>query len=372
MKLGIVTFHRAINYGAVLQTYALQHTMDKLGAEAEVLDYHCDYLEKNYRVLQRLRNTNGLKSFAAVFIKCAIPATKKEIAFKKWLRKHCKLSRSYKEDIEQANDQYDAFITGSDQVWNYNHTAFDKTYFLDFVHDRSRKFSYAASFGFSELAQEYILPYRELLEDFSGISVREASGAKLAGKILGIPNIPVTVDPVLLLRPQDWNVQTRPIKEKYIFIYELMPSDDVVKFALALAQKHDLKIIRTTNTLQRPSHKRIKNVFGISPQTFLEYINNAEYVVTNSFHGTAFSILFNKQFYVCRLTDTMTPLNARLDDLLALCGLEDRVVDTGATSCDIDFAPVNLRLEKERQAGISYLKETVLKNSQQHNDTRTE
>ena len=361
MKVGIVTFHRAINYGAVLQTYALQRALGSIGVEAEVLDYRCDYLEKNYSVLQRLKNTKGLRGLAAVFAKCAVPAIKKKLMFNKWINKRIKLSRPYKENIAQSNDEYDVFITGSDQVWNYKHTNFDKNYFLDFVQDNTRKFSYAASFGFSELDQEYIAPYRELLEGFSRISVRETSGAKLVDEILGVPDVPVVVDPVFLMQEQDWNVKEQRIKNKYILIYELMPSDDVVRFALQLAHKHNLQIIRITNILQRAPHKRIKNVWGVSPQAFLEYISNAEYVVTNSFHGTAFSMLFNKQFYVCRLTDTMAKLNARLDDMLAVYGLEDRVVGTGTDENSIDYGPIRIKLEEERQKGILFLKETVSK-----------
>lgn len=363
MKVGIITFHRAINYGAVLQTHALQKTLKKLGAEADVLDYRCDHLEKNYSILQRLKHTKGPKSFAAVFIKCALPAIKKKLTFHRWMNKNCILSRSYREDITETNADYDLFITGSDQVWNYAHTDFDKNYFLNFVEDNQKKFSYAASFGFSQLDQKYWASYRTLLETFSGISVREASGAALIGNLLDKAAVPVVVDPVFLLQKQDWQLRQWHDTKKYILVYELMPSPEVLRFALQLAEKHDLQVIRITNTLQRGFNPRVKNVYGISPQSFLEYIYNAQYVVTNSFHGTAFSILFNKQFYVCRLTDTMSALNARLDDLLALCGLKNRIVEADYDHTEIDYTPINTLIDCQRQKGITYLKDTVLKNS---------
>lgn len=363
MKIGIITFHRAINYGAVLQSYALQKTLIQLGADAEIIDYRCEYLENNYQIGLRLKAARGIKSFIAVLIKWAIPALMKRIVFHRWIRKKLKMSCCYRQDIADSCEKYDAFIAGSDQIWNYNHTNFDRTYFLDFVQEDSRKHSYAASFGFASIDESILSFYKPLLLKFASASVRESSGAELFRKITGGKEAQIMVDPVFLLQPNDWGLSKLGKKKGYVLIYELMPSNKIVEFALELAQKNDLKVVRIASTLQKTIHKRMKNVYGVSPQGFLDYIYNASYVVTNSFHGTAFSICFQKQFYVHRLTDEMASLNSRLDDLLTLCRLENRVVNDlrNYDSEMIDYVPIHRLLQTEREKGIRYLKGQVLK-----------
>ena len=150
MKIGIMTFHRAINYGAVLQTYALQKYLNDSGYDAEVIDYRCDHMENFYKILS-VKNKSikqvirGLLNFIYVY--------KKKSRFYGFLDQNVKISSKIydKSNIGESNNEYDKFITGSDQVFNYACSQFDKNYFLEFVKNYDKKYSYAASFGMKEV-----------------------------------------------------------------------------------------------------------------------------------------------------------------------------------------------------------------------------
>lgn len=255
MKIGIITFHRAVNYGAVLQAYALQTMIQKLGADVEILDYRCSYLEDNYNPIKILGRASNIKGFLGILVKVFPSAVKKKRSFDRFLKDHLNISkeRYNRNSVYQSNQVYDIFITGSDQVWNYNHTNFDKSFFLNFVNDSSKKTAYAASLGFGSLPDKYVEEYRNLLSDFRAISVREKSAQQILKDILK-KEVPVMPDPVFLLDKEEWDriiPSGQTIKDKYILVYELMPSESLFKFALKLQHETGYKIIRISTKKQK-------------------------------------------------------------------------------------------------------------------------
>ena len=357
-RVGIITFHRAINYGAVLQAYALQSAIESIGGSVEIIDYRCSYLEDNYSLKKRLKNTNSMRSFVAVLIKSGLPLLKKKKHFQSYLNKKLNLSRSYtSQTIHLSNEQYDLFITGSDQVWNYHHTDFDPVYFLSFVDERKKKASYAASFGFDRIEDSVKTHYRQLLKDFNKVSVREKEGVKIIKDLLGENiSVKVSIDPVFLLTSEQWSHKTIS-KRNYILVYEMMHSEKLMMIATAFSEKYNIPIVRITNSRQVRTNKRIFEVNSCTPEQFIDYIYNAEFVITNSFHGTAFSIIFNKEFYVVPLEDSMASLNARLLNILDLFKLNDRIkaLDDGTIRSSVSWGQCNEIIESERCKAMSYL-----------------
>ncbi len=366
MKAGIITFHRAINYGAVLQCYALCNTIKILGHNCEIIDYRCESIENQYSPLYPLKNSRSLKYSVYVMINKFFPMAKKKRIFDKFIDKYLDMSESYtKDNICTITKKYDKFITGSDQVWNYNHSNFDKNYFLDFVDDSSKKCSYAASIGLSSIPDNVREEYIRLLKDFAHISVREATAKILISNLLPSPqkNIHVSADPALLLTKNDWTKLMTGYKNKYgkyVLVYELIPSVSLLQYAQKYAKENNCKVIRIISEGKEKHADNVKNLYGVSPQQFLGLIDNAHAVFTNSFHGTAFSLNFGKNVFVETLKGTYASLNSRIYDLLELCHATDRIITDHIG--DIDAASLEIikqELEKKREEGLAFLQDIL-------------
>lgn len=355
-KIATLTFHRAINYGAVLQCYALQKSIEKSGCDTEVLDYRSAFLEK----LHNPHNISKYKSilhFGYSVLKNRVKKDNRK-AFRDFSEKNLKLSKKYsRESIKSAADEYKAFIVGSDQVWNHKCTDFDRTYFLDFLSDKSQKYSYAASIGIKLDDEKIRGEYKSLLSDFSVLSVREEQAQKELN-ILGLSS-EVALDPTLLLTGDEWRtLEEKPKMKigKYVLVYVITATPSVFEAAEKIAEKYGLQIVYINEFLF--NRRGVKNISKITPNEWLWLFDNAEYIVTNSFHGTAFSINFNKQFYVEPLP-VKTNVNSRIFDLLGLLNLQSRVVE-GAD--DVDFANIdyeNVDLENHREHSLALLEKTL-------------
>ena len=355
MKVGIIIFHRAINYGAVLQAYALQTVIKKLGHNVEMIDYRCTLLENQYSAYQAIKNSKSLKYTIYLFLKKLYPMVKKKINVEKFIDKYLNLSQPYyKNSIKKAEGIYDKVFTGSDQVWNYNHADFDKTYFLDFISDTSKKCSYSASIGVSELPDYVVEDYQRLLGTFGNLSVREISGKRIINNILPEKEVEVSIDPTLLLDKEAWEkvADKNRFKQNYVLVYELIPSDSLVEYAKKIAKEKNIKVFRISSDMKKV--RGVKNLYGVSPQEFVQLIANAQVVCTNSFHGTAFSLNFNKCMYVELLKAPYEKLNARILDLLENCNATDRIIgQTKKEECTFDS--INKYILQERNRAMVYL-----------------
>lgn len=358
MKIGILTFHRALNYGALLQAYALQETLANRGNQAEIIDYQCEPLEKPY-YYPSFSERKSLKDKLKFIIQGKNELGRRE-RFEAFRKKWLHLSQPYDEKtVSAAADRYDRFVTGSDQVFNYKAHDFDRTFFLDFVKDPKKKYSYAASFGLSRIPEEYAEAYCGLLSSFARCSVREKQGVEIL-KALGINGGRIDLDPTFLLTKDQWiqKFDLQKKQENYIFAYyfELTPS--LKAFVEKLAKETGLKVKYLGCAFRNPFACRCESIPQADPVDFVDAVYNAKYVVTNSFHGTAFSINFNKTFFV-ELLQTGASVNSRLTNILSITGLENRILaDSGSMQPDTGIAwnVVNDKIKTMREDSIAFIR----------------
>ena len=312
LKIGILTFHNADNYGAVLQCYALQEALKKNfpDCDVSVVDYRNAEIEKAYRIIQCRKTILGNFTQFLYFPK----TFKKRHNFVDFRKKYLCTGSS------QYND-YDVIFYGSDQIWNFDITGGDLVYFGK--NFNGIKIAYGASDGGKiNGAEEGV---KNLLDDFNSISCREKS---LSEKISCVMNqeIPTVCDPVFLLSKDEWlKIAEKPREENYVLAYRIAENLDfdseVEKTALKLGKKA-VQIIYL-KSLRKLFYKNQHFVEGISVERFLGYIANAELVITTSFHGTAFSIIFERPFYVLKLQNRAE----RITDLLENISLSERYVE---------------------------------------------
>ena len=359
-KSGILTFHRAVNYGAVLQAYALCKALEKIDMTPEIIDYRSDAIEAEYKLL--LWSGGSLKQKLKRFLTSVIqyrPYKRKKTAFDAFLCQQLPLSKSTK-DIRLLSDGYAAFITGSDQVFNREITKQDaEVYLLDFDTGGKRKFSYAASLGKDILSESDLYWFRDKLQDFTGISIREKTGVEVLQNVTAI--LPeCSIDPTLLINKTDWlNLCAgKEITEAYILLYVVLDSEEIYSYAKQLGTALNLKIICINGSLKKRIRYKFHYVDSVSPQEFLVYIRDARYVVTSSFHGVALSVMLQKLFMV--VLPAGEQLNGRIHSLLDILRLTKRILHQGSSPNDItipiDWDTVVSKLDEERKASLKYLK----------------
>ena len=354
MEVGILTYHNTRNCGALLQAYALQSVLKDLSVDNEIIDYRCKQIEDVYEIRKFYENKN-LKSF----VKWLLSIHKDKIAQKKideFKYKYLRISKTYdKSNIAYSNSEYNAFITGSDQVWNMALNGNDSTYLLDFVENSKKRIAYAASMGSVQLTDKNKGLFLENLPNFDCISVRENSLKTFLEESFGV-NSTLVLDPTLLLKKENYKFDCNLKNNgKYIFVYTIAPTPHIYKAAKYLAQKTGCKII-----WGHMSHKRKKgaiNKNNISPEEFIEYIKNAQYVLTSSFHGMALSIIFEKQFFY-DLDTNKNNNNSRLISLSEKLFLKHRQLSANNVRFhdNIDYVLVNKELEKYKIQSLDFLK----------------
>lgn len=354
MKCGIITFHRAINYGGALQALALQRTVEKLNVDAELIDYYAPSIEGLYRpsLKQRFSYIN-IKRTASALLRNGTLSFNNE-GFAAFRKKYMKESANkYYNSEDLGKSDYDVYITGSDQVWSPTCAGFDKNYFLDFVKDGKKKNSYAASFGVGDIPDNLTDEYRSLLCDYNKISVREADGAAIIKKVLD-KDVPTVLDPTLLLTKDEWKSyadESAYRNEKYILLYMIAEDEELIGKALSLAKKTGFKVYYVNDRFYKA--KGVNNLRKVSPDKWIGLFMNAEYVFTNSFHGVAFSINFEKKFHV-QMLKANVKVNSRINNILELLQLEHRG-EFELAEQEIDYKTVNTILDKEREKSLAYL-----------------
>lgn len=356
MKVGILTFHNAINYGAVLQAYALQQTVVALGAECEIIDYRCPAVEKQYR-RKKIKECANWKVYVNDILSLHRLDKKKE-AFHNFISQNLILS----DQAENVSEKYDAVIVGSDQVFNPKNTDGDSMYLLDF-NGKTKKIAYAASIGnnaFLNLWQEkYKVDYKTLLGAFHSISFREKEAADFVTQLLG-QTYRTVLDPVLLAGNSLWNRFVRPApEEEYVFVYNLGNIPLLADFVRKLHRKAGLKVCVANKDLKGDMMlHRYHNVSSLSPEDFVRMLSGAKYVVTDSFHGTAFSVLFHKNFYSV-VNPGKENTNSRIRCLLEELNLENRIVSPDGDlnlGTVPNFEEVDRKVQSMRDESLLWLK----------------
>lgn len=336
MKIGVLTFHRAENYGAVLQAYALKTFLrEDLYDSTEIIDYKCSKIEDTYSYKSFIFNGNPIKIVAKILLRFRnVFFTKRK--FRRFRKNYLNVSsKTYvQSQIDELIDDYDCIVVGSDQVFNRKVTGNDIGFFLQGKREHKSmtvKVPYAASIGSLpdlEEQKEEILSY---LRNFEMLSVREQSFCDWLVK--NGREASVHVDPVLLLNQKDWDCLTVPFqRENYILYFnvqDLTKEQKTIEFAKRLARekKCDLLHISAHGSIRDHAFKKIKNA---SPNEFITYIKNADYIITDSFHGTVFSLIFHKQFF----SEVHIEHPSRIVDLLTLTELKDRALQEGTPLSD--------------------------------------
>ncbi|PWK92654.1 polysaccharide pyruvyl transferase family protein [Hallerella porci] len=348
MKVGILTFHFAHNYGAVLQCFALQKYLQNRGHEVFIIDYakRClvDYYAWwNYK---RIIRKNFLKGVREIFL---LPFRKKRFtSFESFQKKIFKLA---------TPEKVDCFVIGSDQVWNTNITVgFDDMYWGNAPCQRGKNvFSYAASMGdaLTKIDKNIVASH---LKNFKKISVREYDLAQELLLCSGQSEIDLVPDPTLLLTEDEWsNLADAPLKkDSYILVYQVRASIKVKKIAEAVSRQLGKKIIYLSPDL---AMKNSCVSLTSSPENFLGLIKNAAFVVTSSFHGTVFSILFKKQFLCVKLNDGC---DARSLTLLESVDLKDHFVESFQIMPTCDWNVVNEKLNQLKEKSLSFFEKCDL------------
>ena len=362
-KVALMTWSQYHNFGTSLQVTASTFTMKKLGYQVDVVNYipHAklvtliDYKNINYYTGKFKKKIKNRKSKSII-------DQDREKAFVNFLNKNISLTEECKTDSDLflLNEKYDAFVCGSDQIWAPS--IFNDKYFLSFVERPQKMIAYAPSIGLSKIEDPYVKNrMAENISRFEHLSVREAQGAKLIKEICN-KEAKVVLDPTLLLTADEWDTMAIPKNENnpYILCYFLGTNKDNWAHAYELSKKTNipLKIIPVFS----PDYKRGHDVAdGVGPGEFLNLVKNASMICTDSFHGTTFSIIYNKPFYTYERFSSKdgNNQNSRIYNILKLLELEDRLVkDTKAISSNplvCDYTNANKKLELKRNESKVYL-----------------
>lgn len=366
MKIDIITLHRVVNYGSVLQTYALQEVFKDKGNEVEIIDYYPERLHIMGMTKRIKDKSEKLKNNILWRNLCRIIMFPSYImrfwVFRKFLKKYINLTpKTYYKAEELYDDipEADIYCTGSDQVWNSGwNEKIETPFFLDFVPANKKRFSYAASFGKSSLEEWEKKQTKEMLSKYSDISMRELSGVKILEE-LGLKGINV-LDPTLLLNKKEWmKIASNKYKDKrYVLVYNLNRNKKIDKYVEKLAKEKNLEIFYISYALHEVI-KKGKMKCNVCVEDFLALIANAQYVVTDSFHATAFSINFNTQFMIVFPEKYST----RVESILKVTGLESRIVkdylNISLADEKINFENANNKLEEQRRIANEYIEKAI-------------
>lgn len=328
-KVNIVTIHFGTNHGSVLQAYALSNYLKSIGYDAKIIDY----VPERYKIWNSMIKSKGNKYPLPVLLAYYPLAFLKSIRvrkiFERFLKNNLNLTKRYSSnsDLIKNPPKADIYVTGSDQVWNNDYNGNDDfTYFLNFVPENSKKIAYAASFGKEEITgEEYFNSIIPMLKNFDSISVREST----AKEILEEMDIDSThvVDPVFLLSKKDWERFSvdRHTQKKYILVYVMDGLyQELLEYAELLKKQTGYEIV--VLSFKKIKDKRIDRCYYLSnPKEFVGLVKNSDVIVTNSFHGTAFSILFQKKF----VTIGKEKYNSRMMSLLKKLSLMKHFIPIG-------------------------------------------
>ena len=354
MKIGILTYHRAHNYGALLQCYALKEYLKKYNHVVEIIDYWPEYHNESYKLLSLKLFSDysilGKCKFILIFIFGFSRILKRRKGYINFIYNVLELPKKIRySNGKDICDHYDVVIYGSDQIWRKQKTlilnGFDEVYFGEYPTNTKLRISYAASMGVIKLLEKDSEYLEKILKNFNEISVREVDLQNVL-KYIGY-NANIVLDPVFLLNKEDWNtlIDCSKIKlpSKYIFFYHLTFSTDALILIEKLKLFYGYEIIEIRNVVN-PLLIGSRYKYQIaSPEDFLKLFKNAEFVVSTSFHGTALSIIFEKQFYITGMGNN----SERSRTLLKNLEIGNRYLDNIETidlAEVIDYQQVNIRL----------------------------
>lgn len=361
MKIGILTFHRALNYGAVLQCYALQETLRSEGHKVEVIDYRPNCVEryrklfnwdewKNFSIASRIKRL----LFAPLYVYNTIRAVS---AFDSFIANYLQTSKRVK-GIDDIPNNYDAIVFGSDQIWSPQICeGCDPVYWGQFKKGKTIFVTYAPSYGGHNIITDRDkVTIKDHIKVFDALSTREGS---LRDCLSGLTDKPVrmVLDPTLLASREVFDkIAVKPHEENYVLLFTVEEVSGAYEFAKQIAEEKGInKVIKLTAI---PNVRNMEDDVrsAVTPGEFCGYFKYARYCVVVSFHGTSFSLIFEKDFYTLR-----SPKEDRARNLLSHVGLESRMVkpDNVKGETAVSYSGVREKLEAMRNDSLSYLNSAI-------------
>lgn len=353
----IVTFHCVPNYGAALQVLALQKTLMKFSSSVNILDYRQKALTDQYNLL----NIHSLKGMILSLYNIS-NSWKRNNKFKEFQNQYFQLTSPIFENPTKVTSlDCDYIFLGSDQIWNPRITGgYDKIYFGDFfTKEDCKRISYAASIGISSLNEREEEQLKSLIVKIDNVSVRENNARQILGTLTDKP-IEVVLDPTLLVEKREWEcIRVKKNYGKFLLLYSLSDYDETREIAKRVSKIMNIKIIEISTKNKKPFEtKQHKIIYTAGPAEFIGLISAAEFVVTDSFHGTVFSLIYHKPFY----TIPNKTKGSRMVELLDRTGLSDRLItDTEKFLYNpkIDYAKVDEILNIEKAKSLEFIRKAI-------------
>ena len=366
MKTFTITFHASTNIGSFLQAYALQYTINKFGIDNKIIDFRSDKQKDLYGIF---KPNNNISSMARnLFTLFHLKALKKRHSrFAEMQKRYLCLTHevSTEEQVYEIAKNADINIVGSDQIWNTKIADFSPAYFMPNVN--TKKIAYAVSAG-PYAARNIEETYFDYINDFSAISVREKS--MVEGINFSKGEVSEALDPTLLLNMEDYLPlfeKERLVSGDYILLYTINNNEEILKMAKKLSKELKLPVI--TPFVNYGSIKALKYgarvVYEASPDIFLNLMQNAKLVLTNSFHGTAFSVIFRKNFYrVTKEEGGIFVKDARVDDFLDSLSLARTIssntsIDHIKENINVDYNMIEDKLNDLKETSLEYLRKNL-------------
>ncbi len=358
-KIAILTWHYYNNFGSALQAYALQEAVKEINPNVEVLNYQ-NKLYSGKPIMRIIQKVDFLYNFV-----CSLFNRKRSYKFYHFRKKYLHQTKLFqdKDELRKAVTKYQSVIVGSDQIWAPN--VFDSIYMLDFADgEKTHKISYAASIGLDEIPDDLSTIYQKLLSDFSFISVRESQGQKLL-KDKCNTDARVVLDPTLLINVEQYKKIMLPVNslaDKYVFCYFLNENNEYGNQVKEYAKKYGLKIYGFSANPKDEAW--LNSLATLSPREFLWVIDKANTVFTDSYHGTIFSLLFHKEFFVFERFTNDDPIcqNSRIRQLCDTFNISGRILANGKsfTQCEnYDYNFFNKKLIEEKKSSFDFLREAL-------------
>lgn len=369
MKIKTITCHDVYNYGASLQAFSLQKFLELNGHDVEIIDYKPTYIAIHYNFSWFVHPYSPVKritekSIIIKFLYClkrylwSLPKLSRKYAFDAFTKQYLKTTKLYNnyQNLKSDLPEADIYIVGSDQVWNSMTmlNGKDPAFFLQFAPKNKKRIAYAASFGANKINQESKKIIKDWIGSLDAISVRESSGLKIISE-LGLNGTHVC-DPVFLLDANDWSfyLDLKNLNTKYILIYNLTSrNEQLISDAVYLSKKLGIPLYSVSPIKIKEAKK---NYVGAGPKDFVNLIFNAEFVFTNSFHATAFSIISHRQFFTYNYHSKEN--SSRMYSVLEEFGLLDRlnIIDIKYSyDKKINYAEKDILRKKSSSTGKKWL-----------------
>ena len=367
MKTGLLTFHAAHHYGAQLQAYALMRAICDTGADGEIIHYVRQDTERAKHLFRKMHTIVDVVANLHTLIHLT-PLRRRAERFERFVKEQMRLSpQSYGTYAQLAGNPpaYDAYVCGSDQIWNpliFREQDFDPAFFAAFAKS-GKKIAYAPSFGLPDMPMAHHAALRTLVSDFAALSVRERNGEVILSEVCGRKAVTV-LDPTLLLPAKSWKEAAAPVHETqpYLLCYFISDPAPFAPVVQAISKKMGLRIVSLCGA-RRTVRGTKRIILDAGPREFLGWFAQAAFVLTDSFHGTIFSVNFEKPFYTFAYTGSgKAKVSSRLDSILEILGLRERMLTQPENGLadepsypEIDYDKVGSVLERERNQSLSWL-----------------